>query len=365
MVRQLANEGTAVIIVEHRVEDVLDSMPDRVLYLEGGAARYLGPMDGFLSIADPAAVKVPFAVSLTRARDASPEHDGGARRVSDSTQSRPRLEWRGVDAGYDDRVVLHGITASLGASERVAVLGPNGSGKTTLFKAAIGLIPHRTGEVMVDGRPTEGRSVADLAAIFGYVFQNPSQMLFAPRVEDEILFGPRNLGRDPDRFSTLVDTALERVSLLAEHEIRDRPPLTLSFGQQKRLAIAVALALEPRTLVLDEPSAGQDHRSATAFMQEVGRIDGLESVYFVTHDADLALAHADRILLMRNGRIVADGAPLEVIADRERWAGCNLRYTSLMEANARWGSATGRFLAADELAQWVVRQDLEGGLEIT
>jgi energy-coupling factor transporter ATP-binding protein EcfA2 len=365
MVRDLANQGTAVVIVEHRVEDVLDSMPDHVLYLEDGAARYLGPMDGFLSIADPGAVKVPFAVSLARARDASPEHHGGAQRVADSTPSRPRLEWRGVDAGYDDRVVLHGITASLGASERVAVLGPNGSGKTTLFKAAIGLIPLRTGEVMVDGGPTEGRSVADLAAVFGYVFQNPSQMLFAPKVEDEILFGPRNLGRDPDRFATLVDAALERVGLAAEHGIRDRPPLTLSFGQQKRLAIAVALALEPRTLVLDEPSAGQDHRSATAFMQEVGRIDGLESVYFVTHDADLALAHADRILLMRNGRIVADGAPLDVIADRARWADCNLRYTSLMEANARWGSATGRFLAADELAQWVVRQDLEGGLEIT
>jgi energy-coupling factor transport system ATP-binding protein len=100
-------------------------------------------------------------------------------------------------------------------------------------------------------------------------------------------------------------------------------------------------------------------------MREVGRIDGLESVYFVTHDADLALAHADRILLMRDGRIVADGAPLDVIADRERWAACNLRYTSLMEANARWGSGTGRFMAADELAHWIVGQDLEGGLEIT
>jgi energy-coupling factor transport system ATP-binding protein len=270
-----------------------------------------------------------------------------------------------VDAGYDGRVVLHGISASLGPSERVAVLGPNGSGKTTLFKAAIGLIPLLAGEVMVDGISTAGRSVADLAAVFGYVFQNPSQMLFAPNVQDEILFGPRNLGRDQQRFAALVGDALERVGLADEHEIRDRPPLTLSFGQQKRLAIAVALALEPRTLVLDEPSAGQDHRSATAFMQEVGRIDGLESVYFVTHDADLALAHADRILLMRNGQIVADGAPLDVIADRERWAACNMRYTSLMEANARWGSGTGRFLPADELAQWVIRQDLEGGLETT
>lgn len=366
LIRQLADEGTAVVIVEHRVEDVLDANPDRVLYLEDGATRYLGPMDGFLAIADPRLVKVPFAVSMARA-SASLDQPGnrGARTGGHKETASPRLEWRAVDAGYDQRVVLHGVSASLGSMERVAVLGPNGSGKTTLFKAAIGLIPLTAGEVLVDGAPTTGRSVADLAAIFGYVFQNPSQMLFAPNVRDEILFGPRNLGRDPNRFEQLVDDALQRVGLAAEHEIRDRPPLTLSFGQQKRLAIGVALALEPRTLVLDEPSAGQDHRSATAFMREVGRIDGLESVYFVTHDADLALAHADRILLMRDGRIVADGAPLDVIADRERWAACNLRYTSLMEANARWGSGTGRFLDAEALAQWIVGQDLEGGLEIT
>jgi len=366
MIRRLADAGTAVVIVEHRVEDVLDAEPDRVLYLEEGATRYLGPMPGFLAIADPRLVKVPFAVSMARASAAPNDgshHDGWTR--GDQATGSPRLEWRGVDAGYDERAVLQGVTASLGSVERVAVLGPNGSGKTTLFKAAIGLIPLTAGEVLVDGNSTTGRSVADLAAVFGYVFQNPSQMLFAPKVQDELLFGPRNLGRDPGRFEQLVDDALERVGLATEHEIRDRPPLTLSFGQQKRLAIAVALALEPRTLVLDEPSAGQDHRSATAFMREVGRIDGLESVYFVTHDADLALAHADRILLMRDGRIVADEAPLEVIADREQWAACNLRYTSLMEANARWGSGTGRFMDAEELAQWIVGQDLEGGMEIT
>src|SRR5206468_7260680 len=138
---------------------------------------------------------------------------------------------------------------------------------------------------------------------------NPSQMLFAATVREELLFGPRNLGRPEGRLDELVARALSEVNLANEEQILLRPPLTLSFGQQKRLAIAVALALEPRTLVLDEPSAGQDHRSATAFMKEVARIEGLESVYFVTHDADLALTHADRVLLMRDGRIVADGTP--------------------------------------------------------
>jgi energy-coupling factor transport system ATP-binding protein len=256
---------------------------------------------------------------------------------------------------------LHDVTARLGRRERVAVLGPNGSGKTTLFKAAIGLLPLSKGQVLVDGQPTTGRTVADLATTFGYVFQNPSQMLFAPTVRDELLFGPRNLGRDPAGFDALVAQALTRVGLADEPEIETRPPRTLSHGQQKRLSIAVALALEPRTLVLDEPSAGQDYRSATAFMREVEQIAGLEGLFFVTHDVDLALIHADRILLLRDGRIAADGVPSEVIADRERWRDCNLRETSLMEANLRWGGRSGRFLGPEALAAMVATEETTPG----
>ena len=113
-----------------------------------------------------------------------------------------------MDAGYDGRTVLHDVTATLGSHERVAVLGPNGSGKTTLFKSAIGLRPLTGGEVLVDGVSIAGRGVAELAATFGYVFQNPSQMLFAATVTEEILFGPRNLGRDPESFDELVAESL-------------------------------------------------------------------------------------------------------------------------------------------------------------
>ncbi len=359
LVRGLAEAGTAVVLVEHRVEDALHARPDRVLYLDDGGVRYLGPLDGFFAVADPSAVKLPFDVSLERARaradrpDAEPLATGRAPRPSGDAADAARLEWRDVTAGYDGEAVLRDVTSRLGRHEVVALLGPNGSGKTTMFKTAIGLVPRMAGDVLVDGATISGRGVAELAAIFGYVFQNPSQMLFARTVREELLFGPRNLGRDPAGFEELASDVLRRVRLDDEPEIMDRPPLTLSFGQQKRLALAVALALEPRTLVLDEPSAGQDHRSATAFMTEVERIAGLESVYFVTHDADLALTYADRILLLREGRIVADGSPLEVIADRERWLGCNLRFTSLMEANARWGGHTGRFMGTEELAAWV------------
>ncbi|HYI67407.1 MAG TPA: ATP-binding cassette domain-containing protein [Candidatus Limnocylindrales bacterium] len=369
LVRSLADEGTAVVIVEHRVEDALHAAPDRVLYLDEGSVRYLGELDGFFRVADPASVKVPFEIALARARDrtiAAPEAHVPGSSSPPIEPAAPRLEWRGVRASYDGRTVLHDVTSSLGALQTVAVLGPNGSGKTTLFKTAIGLVPRDAGDVLVDGSTIEGRSVADLVGTFGYVFQNPSQMLFARNVREELIFGPRNLGRDEAGFESLIADVLHRVRLDEEAEILDRPPLTLSFGQQKRLALAVALALEPRTLVLDEPSAGQDHRSATAFMTEVQRIAGLESVYFVTHDADLALTYADRILLLREGRIVADGSPLEVIADRALWLSCNLRFTSLMEANARWGGQTGRFMGTEQLADWVAgAAGIDGGSKVS
>jgi energy-coupling factor transport system ATP-binding protein len=357
LVRALADRGTAVVIVEHRIEDVLEARPDRVLYLDDGEVRYLGPMDGFLDTADPTAVKLPFDAWLRRAGAApsgrEPNREGEEAEemaIAVPTNEPPRLEWHDVDAGYDGRTVLHDLSVGLARNQRVAVLGPNGSGKTTMFKAAIGLRPLSAGEVRVDGTSIAGRGVAELAGVFGYVFQNPSHMLFAPTVRDELLFGPRNVRRPEDEHDGIVREALVRVGLAEEPDIESRPPRTLSHGQQKRLAIAVALTLEPSTLVLDEPSAGQDYRSATAFMREVGRIAGLDSVYFVTHDVDLALTHADRILLLRDGRLVADGAPLEVIADRERWRACNLRTTSLMEANLRWGGRSGRFLGPETLA---------------
>ena len=148
-------------------------------------------------------------------------------------------------------------------------------------------------------------------------------------------------------------------------DILERPPLALSFGQQKRLALAIALALRPSTLILDEPSAGQDHRTAEAFMREVVAIPGLESIYLITHDVDLALTHADRILLFRDGRIVADGPPKEVIIDKDRWRACNLRTTSLMEANARWGDREQGFLDAETLARRAVAREgsEQGGAE--
>ncbi len=375
ILRDLAQAGNAIVLVEHRVEEALEARPDRVLYLEEGRTRYLGPVDGFLEIADPDAVKLPFEVVLARARaegagspapgSPAPESpvpaapiDASADASADAAPAEPaRLAYEGVNASLGDRRILHGISARLGPREIVAVLGPNGAGKTTLFRAAMGLLPVTEGTVLVDGRPIVGRSVAELASIFGYVFQSPSQMLFARTVREELLFGPRNLKSDPASFDDLLDEVLRRTSLVDLENILDRPPLTLSFGQQKRLALAIALALRPKTLILDEPSSGQDHRTSTAFLAAVRRIEGIESLYLITHDVDLALTHADRILLLRDGTVVADGPPNTVIEDEDRWKSCNLRPTSLMRANAHWRAGEAGFLDAASLARSIVTKE--------
>jgi len=363
LLRALADGGSGIVIVEHRVEEALELRPDRVLYLDDGRTRYLGPVDGFLDVVDLGAVKLPFDVLARRLAGiqapavSAPTPAAAELAPSADIVVAPRLEFRDVTAAIGGNEILHGVDARFGPDEVVAVLGPNGSGKTTLFRTAMRLLDITSGSIWFDGASHLDRTTAELATEFGYVFQSPSQMLFARTVEDELLFGPRNLGRDPAGFDALIVDCLRRTDLLDLEDIRTRPPLALSFGQQKRLALAIALGLRPATLILDEPSAGQDHRTAEAFMREVLAIEGLRSLYFVTHDVDLALTHADRILLFREGRVVADGPPMDVVADTARWKACNLRSTSLMEANMRWGPATGRFLDADTLARRIGAND--------
>jgi energy-coupling factor transporter ATP-binding protein EcfA2 len=361
LLRTLADQGSAIVIVEHRVEECLDLRPDRVLYLEAGVTRYLGEVNGFLDIADPESVKLPFEVVVDRVAAGLPDEEPPATTLAERgatpNEGTARLEFQGVTAALGGHEILHGVDARFGPRETVAVLGPNGSGKTTMFRTAMRLLQVTGGAVLVDGASIADKRTTDLVETFGYVFQSPSQMLFNRTVVDELLFGPRTLGHDEATFDELIDDVLRRTSLADLEDIRERPPLAMSFGQQKRLALAIALALRPSTLILDEPSAGQDHRTAQIFMREVTAIPGLESLYFVTHDVDLALTHADRILLFRDGRVIADGSPMEVIVDTARWRACDLRVTSLMEANARYGSVDGKFLDADTLARRVIAQD--------
>jgi energy-coupling factor transport system ATP-binding protein len=363
IVRTLADQGMSVVLIEHRVEDVLRIRPDRVLFMSAGEIRYLGLLSGLGAAVDYRQVKLPAKAVLQRARrEPAPvplkvlpgAAGGGTRRQAQGpgraarrTAPQTLVQFESVAFDYGEREVLHGITLEIRRGDVIGVLGPNGSGKTTLAKHAIGLLKPRSGRVLVQGRDTREVSVAQLAGTVGYVFQSPSHMLFAPTVHEELSFGPRNLGHPRERIEKEVRGAL-RIVDLSSHE-KD-PPLALSFGQQKRVSIAAILAMGSRLLVMDEPTAGQDYQNYMGFMDAILQLPGFEAVLFITHDVDLAVIYANRVLLVAEGSLIADGAPHEVLRDRARLEACRLVPTSLLAANLKAWPRTGRFLRAEALA---------------
>jgi energy-coupling factor transport system ATP-binding protein len=214
-------------------------------------------------------------------------------------------------------------------------------------KHAIGLLKPKSGRVLVGGRDTRQASVAEIAGTLGYVFQSPSHMLFAPTVREELSFGPKNLNHAQEEIETEVKESLQIVNL-ADKE--NDPPLALSFGQQKRVSIAAILAMRSKILVMDEPTAGQDYQNYMNFMDAILQMPGFEAILFITHDVDLAVIYANRVLMIANGTLVADGAPQEVLRDFDRLRANRLIPTSLLDLNLKRFDQTGRFMRAEALA---------------
>ena len=272
----------------------------------------------------------------------------GVQPLSAGQPTNPLVAFEKVAFGYEPGTeVLRGIDLQIRRGDVIAVLGPNGAGKTTFVKHAIGLLKPRSGRVLVDGRDTRMASVAQIASTLGYVFQSPSHMLFAPSVHEELAFGPKNLKHSADEIEKEVREALDIVNL---SEYEKDPPLALSFGQQKRVSIAAILAMRSRILVMDEPTAGQDYQNYMNFMDAILQLPGFEAILFITHDVDLAVIFANRVLLVADGCIVADGTPAEVLGDARRLESCRLVPTSLLAENIKMFPQTGRFMRAEALA---------------
>ncbi|MDW8065110.1 MAG: ABC transporter ATP-binding protein [Anaerolineae bacterium] len=354
--RQLHQEGHTVLLVEHRVEDAVRARPDKALYLEEGRLAFVGDLEAFFERVDPTAVKVPFPVWLRRWPGVRGRPMPRVEIPPASPSAPPLVVFEDVSFGYGDGPdVLHGIRAEIRKGDSLAILGPNGAGKTTLLKLAMGLLKPRRGRVWVGGKTTREQTVAGIAHTIGYVFQSPSQMLFAPTVWEEVAFGPRNLGHPPDQIEADVRWALELVGLLDQAQ---SSPWALSFGQQKRVTIASVLSMRSRILVMDEPTAGQDYRSYMRLMDAIARIafgpaPAVDALVFITHDLDLALSFANRVWVVADGRLIADGPPEEVFSDPETMRQGRLVPTSLLEANRQHWRRIGRFLRAERLVEFL------------
>ncbi|WP_336362411.1 energy-coupling factor ABC transporter ATP-binding protein [Halalkalicoccus salilacus] len=219
------------------------------------------------------------------------------------------IEVRGLSHRYGEALALDSVSISIADGEFVVLAGPNGSGKTTLVRHWNGLLDPDAGEVLVNGLAVEEDLVAARSAI-GMVFQNPRDGFVAARVDADVAFGPENLGLAREEIDRRVEEALAAVNLTGRNEDRIE---TLSGGEQERLAIAGALAMEPDHLVLDEPFTGLD-----AFAREsvLDRLEALSregtSVVVVTHDLRDVLELADRLVVLSSGRVVRDEPPESV-----------------------------------------------------
>lgn len=218
-----------------------------------------------------------------------------------------------------DRPAIKDINLSIERGEFILLTGPSGCGKSTLCRCFNGLIPHFyggtfNGEVIVDGLKTTEHPIYEIAQHVGFVFQNPENQLFALTVEKDVAFGLENLGLPREEIRRRVDWALKVTGI---YELKDKAPFELSGGQQQRVAIASVLAMQPKIIVLDEPTSFLDPLSAKSILEVVRQLnmDLKITVILVEHRLDLVAKYINRVIIMEGGRIILNGDPRDVFLD--------------------------------------------------
>lgn len=217
---------------------------------------------------------------------------------------------------------LKNVNLDIASGEYMALVGGNGSGKTTLAKHFNGLLRPTSGKVFIMGRPAAGMSVAEAARIVGYAFQNPDHQLFCSSVEEEIAFGPRNLGFAEAQTKERVRYAAETLEL---EDFLVKPPASLDLGIRRRVSIASVIAMDPKVLILDEPTTGLDADETKELM---GIVSGLNregrTVVLITHEMKLVSEHANRVVVLLDGRVVLDSDARGAFSDLELLKRCSL-----------------------------------------
>ncbi len=292
---EINQSGKTVVVIEQRVDGFLQDAT-RCFILDRGRLLFEG---------SPQAAKGVFLREHLWPR--YPKRSRNVEQGKDSVLVVQDLSYR-----LEGKEILKEVSFELRSGEAVAIIGRNGSGKTTLIKHLNGLLRPTAGRVTFKGEEIAGKAPSELASHVGLSFQNANDQFFKYRVKDEILVGPRMLGK-------LKGDWLEEIwDLLDLRTLLDRSPYRLSEGEKKRVALASILAMQPEVLVLDEPTSGQDGRFRETLAILLGEFrDRGFTVLMATHDLDFARATADRWVILHEGRVVADGSPRDLLNDRQ------------------------------------------------
>ena len=347
--------GAAVIIIEHRLEDVLHRNMDRIVLMNEG--RIIADMDpdtllsGELlrshGIREPlyvtalkyAGVRVTpeLKPSSIRSLRLGPEEKQKVldwyRRTPPKPAPPPRpvlLKAEDVTFSYDGRrETLSHISLEIFRGESLAIVGTNGAGKSTFSKVVCGFEKHQSGTLCFTGLDWPSLSLKERADHVGYVMQNPNQMISKPMIFDEVAMGLRNRNVPEEEIRPRVEQALKTCGLWP---FRNWPVSALSFGQKKRVTIASILVLEPEIIILDEPTAGQDYRHYTEIMEFLRELNARGvTVVMITHDMHLMLEYAERSVVFSQGRVLADDSSAAILTDPDLVRRANLKETSLYD----------------------------------
>ena len=369
---------TTVIIIEHRLEDVLWRNVDRIVLVNGGTILADLRPDELLSgsLLAENGIREPLYVTALRyagvdiTPDKHPAHvdslvldDTDTQKLRDWFTARPRpaaqpereplLEVKGLSFGYQKgQQTLRDVSFSIGKGEMVSIVGRNGAGKSTLSKLICGFETPDAGEIFLNGKPLAEENIRRRAQHIGYVMQNPNQMISKTMIYDEVALGLQRSGLTEEQIREKVEATLKVCGL---YPFRNWPISALSFGQKKRVTIASVLVLDPELILLDEPTAGQDFRHYTDIMEFLRGLNvrGV-TVVMITHDMHLMLEYTRRALVFCDGRLIADRTAAAVLCDPALVEQAALKETSLYTLANRCGIAP-----AQEFVERFIEQDRE------
>ena len=369
--------GCAVIIIEHRIEDVLYRPVDRVVVMGDGRIRYDGSPDALLcsELLQQTGVREPLYVTalkyagVTLAPEMRPSFlpeltlsEAQKQQVCNwfEAQSQAAVKPKGevllrvedLDFTYDGgHHALRGISATVHRGEMLSIVGTNGAGKSTFSKVICGFEKAQSGVLAMKDVDLNTLSIKERADHIGYVMQNPNQMISKVKIFDEVALGLRNRGVSEEEIRPRVEETLKICGL---YPFRNWPVSALSYGQKKRVTIASILVLNPEMIILDEPTAGQDLRHYTEIMDFLSQLNqqGV-TVILITHDMHLMLEYTPRAIVFHAGQVIADKSAAEVLNSPEIVETAHLKETSLYHLSAMCGiedpeEFTRRFIARDQ-----------------
>ena len=369
---------TTVLIIEHRLEDVLWRNVDRIVLVNGGTILADLRPDELLSgsLLAENGIREPLYVTALRyagvdiTPDKHPAHvdslvldDADTQKLRDWFTARPRpaaqpereplLEVKGLSFGYQKgQQTLRDVSFSIGKGEMVSIVGRNGAGKSTLSKLICGFEPPDAGEIFLNGKPLAEENIRRRAQHIGYVMQNPNQMISKTMIYEEVALGLQRSGLTEEQIREKVEATLRVCGL---YPFRNWPISALSFGQKKRVTIASVLVLDPELILLDEPTAGQDFRHYTDIMEFLRGLNARGvTVVMITHDMHLMLEYTRRALVFCDGRLIADRTAAAVLCDPALVEQAALKETSLYTLANRCGIAP-----AQEFVERFIEQDRE------